>query len=151
MRRAFAIVVLLAACSAQPPEPRDSSGKRVPLRFDAPVTLVHFWASWCGPCHDELPELAKFIAKHRLHAYAITQAEAWSAADAYLRAQHIALPNLLADEDGSVSARFHVSALPSTFIFDSRGKVVAHYLGPVDWESSDVERVITEQSGGTKN
>ena len=94
--------------------------------------LVNFWASWCGPCRKETPELQAFFSKHGgadLTIVGVNQQESASVASEFVAdfgvGYHIAL-----DQDGSVSNGYQTrSWLPMTFLVDPEGMVVELSIG----------------------
>lgn len=110
-----------------PFELRDLSG--VSVRADdlrgAPV-LLNVWATWCGPCRDELPVLAKLQTEYpklRVLALSVDGAGAGPAVRKMIEASAPGLVALHPDTAG-LAARLGVSALPRTFLYDGSGALV---------------------------
>jgi thiol-disulfide isomerase/thioredoxin len=91
--------------------------------------IVHFWASWCGPCTKEAPEVARLPAA--LHGRAALVGVDWSdttaKALAFVRRHGWRFP-VLQDPDGT--SRYELHGLPTTVLLDSRGRIVARLTGP---------------------
>jgi len=97
------------------------------------VVLVNLWASWCGPCRAEMPAIQKLYDANRergLEVLAVnsTFQDNEDDARAFVQNLHLTLPVLL-DKDGSVSRRYLLRALPSTFIIDRQGIIRAVIVG----------------------
>jgi thiol-disulfide isomerase/thioredoxin len=98
--------------------------------------LVHFWASWCGPCRREMPTLDGLraeIAPEALRIVLVNTAETDEEVFAFLA---IAAPGLdtLMDRDGSATQRWQPRGLPSTFLVDPQGKLRFLALGGRSWD-----------------
>jgi cytochrome c biogenesis protein CcmG/thiol:disulfide interchange protein DsbE len=94
--------------------------------------LLNFWATWCGPCKEELPLLQRFAdAQHgRWTVLGVDELESASDVRAFAQSLHVAYP-LALDRDGAAGQRYRVGGLPSTFILDAQGIVRAVHLGPL--------------------
>ncbi len=111
-------------------------------RLDAPGTLslaslrgkvvaVNFWASWCGPCRDEAPLLERTWMEDRAKGLVVLGIDANDfAGDArrFMRAHGLTYP-VLHDAHGSTLGHWGVPGLPTTFVVDRRGRVVAKVVG----------------------
>jgi peroxiredoxin len=111
------------------------------------VVMVHFWATWCPPCVEELPTLAKFYEELKggdFEMLAVSVDEGGSAAvNAFLRKNGLNLPVLL-DPGGSVSGLYGTYKFPETYIVDRKGEVRYKVIGPRDWRDPEALRVMRE-------
>jgi cytochrome c biogenesis protein CcmG/thiol:disulfide interchange protein DsbE len=94
--------------------------------------LVVFWASWCGPCHEEAPELERF-ARSPVGRGRIVGVD-WSDpsrtdARKFMRRYAWTFPNLR-DGEGLVGNDYHLRVLPTTFVIDAQLRVRAVLRGP---------------------
>ncbi len=125
--------------SGAPPVPDftvvDFDGR--PLRsadFHGKVTILNFWATWCGPCRIEIPEFVALQKEYpdRLQIVGLSMDDA--AADDVRRfadAQHVNYRVGMATP--AVAALFGgVPALPTSFLIDASGRVVARHIGLYD-------------------
>ncbi|HET9958402.1 MAG TPA: TlpA disulfide reductase family protein [Polyangiaceae bacterium] len=108
--------------------------------FGAKATLVNAWASWCGPCRDELPmleSLAQNLSRDdvRLVLVSVDEAEDGAKAEAFLRSvgnrspAYLAAPPLSEFKVG-MNPRWP-GMIPATFLFDAAGKLRYFWGGPV--------------------
>lgn len=99
--------------------------------------LVHFWASWCGPCRKEMPTLStliKTIPPERLCVVLVNTAESEDEVFSFLATVSPDLVTLL-DRDGQVTEAWKPRGLPSSFIVDPQGRLRYLALGGRDWSS----------------
>lgn len=93
--------------------------------------LINFWASWCGPCRQEAPELERF--ERSLHGAAhlvgVDYTDQADSARAFIRRYGWTFP-VLSDPDGTYGARYRFTGLPTTVVLDSRGRVAEVLRGP---------------------
>jgi thiol-disulfide isomerase/thioredoxin len=128
---------------------RDASGRD--LRLTAlrghPV-ILHFWATWCEPCHEELPALeamARHLADSGVILVAVAIDEEADAARVRRHAQDLGVtfPVYLARE-GTISERYWSWGIPVTYLIDPQGQLVARSLGPRNWASVSMQALIAQ-------
>ncbi|MCT6925435.1 TlpA disulfide reductase family protein [Metasolibacillus sp.] len=99
-----------------------------------PVVLT-FWATWCGPCNEEMPRLQKYYeTKQDAHIVAVnaTDMEASIAAvTKYAANKGWSLP-ILFDETGEIRKRFGGFTIPTTVFLSANGEIVHEVYGAID-------------------
>lgn len=89
------------------------------------VVLINFWATWCGPCRQEMPHLNRLYDKYRAAGFVLlgvnVDENARNAADLALKLG-LRFPVLL-DTDKAVSHLYDLSTMPSTILIDRDGRV----------------------------
>jgi len=113
------------------------SGEKVSLAsLRGQVVLVNFWASYCGPCKKDMPDVVashgQFAGRgYRVVAVAVSKDDR-ARAEAYAREQ--ALPFTVAFDDGSAGRAFgNVRITPSYFLIDREGRLIKQYVGRARW------------------
>jgi cytochrome c biogenesis protein CcmG, thiol:disulfide interchange protein DsbE len=93
--------------------------------------IVHFWASWCGPCQKEAGELARLSARLRGRAalVGVDYTDAAGSARRFIARHGWRFPNL-ADPDGHAGDAYGLGGLPTTFLVDADGRIVRRLTGP---------------------
>jgi thiol-disulfide isomerase/thioredoxin len=117
------------------------SENREPLIDGTSPSVLTFWATWCGPCHAELPvkkaAFAQTEGSVRFLAINMTNTESGPDAVArYVRENAIPYPVAL-DPHGRLASLFAVRGTPTTLVLSADGTVVARWMGP-----SDLGRII---------
>jgi len=101
--------------------------------------MVHFWASWCGPCRRELPKIqamSKLVDTKKLKLVMINTAETDD--DIFVFLSSVA-PDLQSyrDADGSITNRWQPRGLPSSFLVDPGGRIQYLALGGRPWDKKE--------------
>ncbi len=97
--------------------------------------FLHFWASWCGPCREEMPTiqaLSETIDEDKLHFVLVNAAEDEDTIFMFLGS---VVPNLtsMMDQDGLVTEIWKPRGLPTTFLIDPDGMVRYQAIGGREW------------------
>ena len=122
----------------------DVFGNRIALsdfKDNKPVLLV-FWATWCGYCAKELPDLKNFAKdyKDKIEVIVITSGEEKEAIEKYIQENNIDFLILL-DENREIWNEYPVRGTPAHFLIDSQGKIVG--LRPGLASREDLEIMMT--------
>ena len=128
----------------------DAMGGRHALdAFRGRYVVLNLWATWCGPCVNELPSLARlsrFAPGVQVVAVDTGDRDTVDAA-AFLK-EHDA-GNLVAyrDNEKVMMKNFLAFALPMTVLIDPQGKVVAKAVGPADWGTPEAVKYFKQITG----
>jgi cytochrome c biogenesis protein CcmG/thiol:disulfide interchange protein DsbE len=107
-------------------------GRQVSLsQYAGQPVIVNFWASWCEPCQQETPLLARWHAQHgHVVLLGLDENDTTVSALEFARAKGVTYP-LAFDPDMSAASAYGVNALPQTFFLNARHQIVAHVAGVV--------------------
>ena len=114
----------------------DSDGETFSLKSTrGSWVFLHFWASWCGPCREEMPTIQTLYEntdEDKLHFVLVNTAED---EDTIFNFLGVIAPNLISmmDVDGQVTEVWKPRGLPTTFLLDPEGKVRYQALGGREW------------------
>ncbi len=96
-------------------------------------TVVVVFASWCGPCRTEFPQLAKYLATHRLGKVSLLGVDVQDTpakATAFLQQNHVSMTSI-SDPQASVYGRFLLSGIPDTIFVNAKGVVQGMTIGAI--------------------
>lgn len=146
---AMVAAVLWPRASVFPPAPLGklaaSDGSEVALeKALAPVTLVHFWATWCPPCIDEIPAisaLARDLSREpKFSVVMVVVADDKAKVEKFVGGAEAARP-MLYDEEWEVAHRYGTRKLPETYLVVD-GRIVQKFEGATDWSHPEIREMI---------
>ncbi len=125
---------------------RDLDGREVRVPGDgAKVAVVDLWATWCEPCREQLPFLARIAAQYRalgVEVYAVSFDEDHAAVEEFLARTPVEV-RVLWDKGGAgLAEKLEVTRLPTTVLIDGAGVVRAVHLGFDRAEGAALEREL---------
>ena len=144
----LSVVVLVCALAASQalaggkPAPnfafKTAEGNTVELKkLAGKVVVVNFWATWCGPCRAEIPGMLEVYKKYKgkgLEIIGISMdAQGWSVVKPFVERLKIDYPVVVGDPQ-VVSDYGNFQAIPTTFVVDKKGNIVAEHTGSVTKE-----------------
>jgi peroxiredoxin len=124
----------------------DLNSKKIGLRqFKGKIILLNFWATWCGPCKEEMRYLEvlhqQFKAKNFVLLTISVDYEGLKPVKEFINKHDYSFPVLL-DPKCEVLDLFEVKGIPTTFLIDKKGKMLGKAIGPRDWKSPEVISLI---------
>jgi thiol-disulfide isomerase/thioredoxin len=117
----------------------DAAGARHTLQsFRGRFVLLNLWATWCGPCVNELPALARLsVYAPGVRVIAVNMDRGQVDAAAFLKEHQAKALPVYRDTEVSLMRNFVAVSLPLTVLIDPTGKVVARAEGPADWDTPE--------------
>jgi peroxiredoxin len=118
-------------------------GKPVTLEsFKGKVVFLNFFATWCGPCKAEMPSMQKLYEKLKPEGFeilAVDLQESTEVVRSFVKRYQLTFPVVI-DSSGEIGAYYGARSIPTTYIIDREGIVIAGAVGSRDWFSpSSVE------------
>lgn len=160
MKRFALILLLLASVPLHAGELMEYEGKPLPdftlsdmqgnshslSDYRGKVVMVNFWATYCGPCIKEMPSMQRLKEKLGDKPFAILavdMAEEKSTVEAFLKKHDIKVNfPILLNPEGDVVEQWMITAVPTTFIVDPKGKIRYALFGGIEWDKPDVIETI---------
>ncbi len=118
--------------------------------FKGQYVLLNFWATWCVPCVEEMPALEKLYQHLRPHGFTVvavsTDTVETAKIEAFARKLEVTFP-ILRDADQAIAKTYGARDLPSTFLLNPKGEVIAAAKGARDWASEQALSYFNELLG----
>ena len=117
----------------------DMEGNEVTLAsfFGKPI-ILNFWASWCGPCKMEMPEIQKFYDKYgqEIHFLLVSVDDSLDAAKTFISDSGYTFP-VYFDTNMECAYGYGVSGIPMTFFIDKEGNLISGKSGMISEDDLD--------------
>jgi thiol-disulfide isomerase/thioredoxin len=125
----------------------DGAGKALDLSaWKGKVVLLNLWATWCGPCRKEMPELSKLqklMGSSDFEVVALSEdLKGTEASSAFLKEAGADNLALYVDPKATALAALQSPGLPTTVLIGRDGKEIGRLLGPADWAAPEVQALI---------
>lgn len=137
---AAALVALAPPAISRPTTAPDftwdsSDGATVHLKdLHGHLVVVNFFATWCGPCREEMPDLVKVAddyAGRGVYVVGVDSGqESVDAVTAFANKYNIGY-QLVVDSQNLIAGEYGVHAFPTTFIVGTNGSIIVHVVGPI--------------------
>ena len=127
----------------------DTNGSPVALsRHRGKLVLLNFWATWCGPCREEMPSMEKLSRNFSggLAVLAVNQRENAALVNKFMKALGLNFTTPL-DTTARVAGYYRVYGIPVSYLIDRNGQAIGMKSGSMDWSSPAVFDVIQRLIG----
>jgi cytochrome c biogenesis protein CcmG, thiol:disulfide interchange protein DsbE len=151
------LIVLLPGCYSGSRPPRigavapdftvqDADHAVTLSQYRGQIVVLNFWATWCPPCVEEMPSLITMSQRMKDKGVTVLGVSIDVDADAYQRflKDHGVSFTTVRDPDQKSSRLYGTSGWPETYIIDRNGIVRRKFIGPVDWNSTEVTQYLSK-------
>lgn len=125
----------------------DISGGQVSLSsLRGKVVMLEFWATWCPPCKEAVPELKAIHERYKERGFVLLGvsvdkgADSKTAVSAYVKSHSITYPVLF--DDNNTNGTYSVTSIPTSFIIDKAGRIVNKRLGFIPGSTDNLSKEI---------
>ena len=161
----LAALLLFAACAQESRSVQPGIGAKLPsvalvgLNGESPTStdalrgsplIINFWATWCGPCREEmqsLERLAQRLAGHGVRVIGIDTDMDLNLAAEFVRARRLTFPMYADGATRQFQSLLQVKSLPETLLVSAEGTILAHIVGARDWNGIESDRLLLHTMG----
>ena len=112
--------------------------------FRGKPLIINVWASWCGPCRQEMASLERLWRRHggqRFAVIGISTDDYVDAAQAYLKKSNTTFNHYI-DSRLTLENMLGADRIPLTLLVDAQGRVLGKFYGAKEWDSPDALELI---------
>ncbi len=111
------------------------------------VIFLNFWASWCGPCKEEMPSMEELYQHYKERDFVLLTISPDEGSPEptrkFIQKNLYRFPVLL-DPGGKTLDLFNINRIPATVIIDKKGRIIGRAIGPRDWSKPEVFSLIDQ-------
>lgn len=114
---------------------KDLDGKELSLSdLKGKKIFLNFWATWCPPCKNEMPEIQKLYEETKdtdLVIVAVEIGEPLSEVKSFIDENKYTF-KVLSDSDQSVASKYEISSIPTSYFIDEDGNIISKFIGAMN-------------------
>jgi thiol-disulfide isomerase/thioredoxin len=117
--------------------------------YKGKVVFLNFWATWCGPCREEMPSIEALYTKYKdkgLEILAVNSGEKSAEVLDFMRDYNLSFPAVL-DLDATVSRAYGIQAIPTSYLIDREGNIVMRFVGSINWNTLEIHAALEQLLG----
>ncbi|MEK6692755.1 MAG: TlpA disulfide reductase family protein [Nitrospirota bacterium] len=121
-------------------------GRKVSLKeYHGKVVFLHFWATWCKPCKEEMPTIEKMYREFNDKKLIVLSVSIDKGGVDMVRAYTLefTFPVLLA-YSGDINDSYWIWGIPVSYIIDRNGRIIGRAMGPKNWDGDALKTLIKE-------
>lgn len=125
---------------------KDENGRQIKLSdYRGRLVFLNFWATWCGPCVQEMPEMElmnKTFKDRKFQMLAVSVDIDWNTVKKFNQEHRLTFPSYLDPGQQIARGQYKCTGFPETFIIDANGSVIKHVIGPARWADPRVMATV---------
>jgi len=126
----------------------DLDGKKVDFKqFRGRVVFLNFWATWCGPCKEEMPSMEILYQKFKDQKFVFLAVsvdyEEKKKVKEFISKHRYTFPVLI-DSKCITLDLYGIKGIPTTILIDKKGRMIGRAIGHKDWSHPNIEMVLNE-------
>ena len=114
--------------------------------FAGQVVLLNIWATWCVPCREEMPALDRLQAKLGGPAFRVVPLSmdrgGLPTVQAFYQELGLKTLGIYVDRTGAAARELGAVGIPTTLLVDRQGREIGRKVGPAEWDSDEVVRIL---------
>ena len=118
--------------------------------FAGKVVLLNLWATWCGPCKEEMPSLDRLqtrLSNHNFEVVALNLNTDVPESKSFLEKWGAPHLNVYADPSASATQPLGIKGMPTTLLINAAGREIGRLEGPAEWDSPEALQLISKATG----
>ena len=132
------------------------TGQKVQLNaLKGNVVFLNFWATWCGPCREEMPSMDALYRRYKEKDFVFLAISVDDGSPEptrkFIEKHRYCFPVLL-DPAGKTLDLFEINEIPATLIIDKKGRMIGRAIGPRNWSRPEVfsliDQMLQDRPGG---
>ncbi len=113
--------------------------------FEGKVVFVNFWATWCGPCIGEMPEIQELYNKYKDNeeiVFILATTDDFETIEAFAQKRDFDLPFYIIAS--TLPKVLEYTSIPTTFLINTKGEIMIRQVGAANWNSGKMTDFIEE-------
>jgi DsbE subfamily thiol:disulfide oxidoreductase len=120
-------------------------GKKLSLKdYRGKLVFLNFWATWCEFCREEMPAMDRLYREFKgkgFEVLAVNVKDKRSDALAFVKKLKLSYP-IMMDPEGEIGLLYGAFGMPTTYLIDEKGMLLARIWGPADWYGPAARNLI---------
>lgn len=115
--------------------------------YKGKIIFLNIWATWCGPCQEEMPSMERLYQQLKSEAFEILavsiDAQGTPAVAPFVKEYKLNFPVLI-DRENNIGRLYKTTGVPETFIIDKNGIIISKVIGYRNWSDPEVVQTLRD-------